>query len=104
MIRELRVPKLCIWFLAGLICSTSVIAQNKFTLNGYIKDSTNGESIIGATVSVNGKAITSNQYGFYSITLEEGEYDALVSHVSYLTQSFHLRLNSNIQHNIFFIA
>ena len=103
MIRELRVPKLCIWFLAGLICSTSVIAQNKFTLNGYIKDSTNGESIIGATVSVNGKAITSNQYGFYSITLEEGEYDALVSHVSYLTQSFHLRLNSNIQHNIFLL-
>ena len=42
-------------------------AQNKFTLNGYVKDTTNGESIIGATVSVNGKSLGSNQYGFYSI-------------------------------------
>src|SRR4029079_16331209 len=73
------------------------------TLNGYIKDSSNGESIIGATVSINGKSITSNQYGFYSITLEGGEYDALVTHVSYLTQSFHLSLNNNVQHNIFLL-
>ena len=103
MIRDLRTPKLFIWFLAVLICSNSAIAQNKFTLNGYIKDSSNGESIIGATVSVNGKSITSNQYGFYSITLDESEYDALVSHVSYLTQSFHLSLNRNVQHNIFLL-
>ena len=98
-----RTSKLISLFLAGLIFSTSVIAQAKFTLNGYIKDSTNGESIIGATISVNGKSITSNQYGFYSITLEGGEYDALVTHVSYLTQSFHLNLNNNVQHNIFLL-
>ncbi|HTM91134.1 MAG TPA: carboxypeptidase-like regulatory domain-containing protein, partial [Flavisolibacter sp.] len=78
-------------------------AQNKFTLNGYTKDSTNGESIIGATVSINGKSVTSNQYGFFSITLEEGEYDVLVSHVSYLTQAFHISLHSNVQQTIFLL-
>ena len=83
--------------------SMTVNAQNKFTLNGYIKDSTNGESIIGATVSINGKSITSNQYGFYSITLEQGEYDVIVSHVSYLTQTFQARLQSNVQHNIYLL-
>ncbi|MGZ4012586.1 MAG: TonB-dependent receptor, partial [Flavisolibacter sp.] len=81
----------------------AVNAQAKFTLNGYIKDSTNGESIIGATVSINGKSIISNQYGFYSITLEEGEYDVIVSHVAYLTQAFHAKLQNNIQHNIYLL-
>src|SRR3954464_5719544 len=88
-------------WLKGLVCFAviflfkDVSAQVKYTLNGYIKDSTSGESIISATISVNGKSITSNQYGFYSITLEEGEYDVLVSHVTYLAQSFHVGLHSN---------
>lgn len=78
-------------------------AQNKFTLNGYIKDSTNGESVISATISVNGKSLGSNQYGFYSVTLEEGDYDVLVSHVSYLTQSFHVSLHKNVEHNVYLL-
>jgi hypothetical protein len=93
-----------LFFLLALVgVSEMVIAQNKFTLNGYVKDSTNGESIIGASISVNGKSIASNQYGFYSITLEDGEYDVLVSHVSYLTQSFHIALHNNIQKNSFLL-
>lgn len=84
-----------------LLCeSLLAVGQNKFTLNGYVKDTTNGESIIGATISVNGKSLGSNQYGFYSITLGEGEYDVLVSHVSYLAQSFHVSLHSNVEHTI----
>lgn len=84
-----------------VIVSEMVGAQNKFTLNGYIKDSSNGESVINATVSVNGRSITTNEYGFYSVTLEVGEYDVLISHVSFLTQSFHVVLHNNIQKNIF---
>lgn len=91
-------------FLFVLLCgSLMAVAQNRFTLNGYIKDSTNGESVIGATVSVNGRAVVSNQYGFYSVTLEQGEYDVLVSHVSFLTQSFHISLEKNIEQNIFLL-
>lgn len=83
--------------------SELAFAQNKFTFNGYIKDSTNGESVISASISASGKSIASNQYGFFSITLDEGEYDVLVSHVSFLTQSFHLSLHSNVQRNIFLL-
>jgi hypothetical protein len=92
-----------IFFIILLSGSLLANGQAKFTFNGYIKDSTNGESIIGATVSLNGKSVTSNQYGFFSITLEEGEYDVLTSHVSYLTQSFHIGLHNNVQQNIFLL-
>ena len=90
---------LCLFFFTMFAAS----AQTKLTLNGFVKDSTNGESVISATISVNGKSIVSNQYGFYSITLDEGEYDVLVSHVSYLTQSFHLSLHNNVQQNLFLL-
>ncbi|MFL5742895.1 MAG: carboxypeptidase-like regulatory domain-containing protein [Flavisolibacter sp.] len=79
------------------------IAQNKFTLNGYVKDSSSGELVINATISLSGRSITSNQYGFYSVTLEAGEYEVLVSHVAYLAQSFHISLHQNKQENIYLI-
>ena len=61
-----------------LLTGTLLSAQNKdnsrgtrFTLNGYIKDSLSGESIIGATISIDGQSrgVASNQYGFYSRSL-----------------------------------
>ncbi|HEU4472916.1 MAG TPA: TonB-dependent receptor [Flavisolibacter sp.] len=86
--------------LLALLCTigTAALAQTKYTLNGYVKDSTSGELIIGATVAVSGRSVTTNQYGFYSLTLEGGEYDVLVSHVSYLAQSFHVSLKSNVEY------
>jgi TonB dependent receptor/CarboxypepD_reg-like domain/TonB-dependent Receptor Plug Domain len=75
--------------------------EGRFTLNGYIKDSLSGETIIGASITVNGQSrgVASNQYGFYSITLEEGNYNIAVSHVSYLTQTLELNLKENRQYN-----
>ena len=65
--------------LLGALCFLSFFTcwgQNKFTISGHIKDASNGEILIGATVFVNeisNGAIT-NSYGFYSITLPEGSY------------------------------
>jgi hypothetical protein len=74
----------------------TVAAQTKFTLNGYIRDSATGESVIGATISVLGKPATaSNQYGFYSITLDSGAYDLSIAHVSFLIQTAHISLSKN---------
>ncbi|MBK8143001.1 MAG: TonB-dependent receptor [Chitinophagaceae bacterium] len=76
-------------------------SQNRFTINGYVKDSLSGESIIGATIAVNGQSrgVASNQYGFYSITLEEGNYTLNVSHVSYLGKSIEINLRNNQSFN-----
>ncbi|HWJ90364.1 MAG TPA: TonB-dependent receptor [Flavisolibacter sp.] len=90
-----------LWFLFFVFSIAG--AQSKFTLNGYVRDSVSGESVISATVAINGRSITSNQYGFYSITLDEGEYDVLISHVSYLTQYFHLSLHRNTDHTILLV-
>ena len=72
-------------------------SANHFTLNGYVKDSLTGESIIGATISINGqsKGVASNQYGFYSITLDEGNYTLNISHVSYLGKTVLINLITN---------
>lgn len=86
-----------------IVCAVFVLlgklaeGQLRFTLNGYVRDSLSGESIIGATISVNGlsKAVTSNLYGFYSITLDKGNYEISVSHVSYFGKTLAVQLDSN---------
>ena len=94
--RELICAVLIFW------CINPAVAQNKpaathFTLNGYVRDSLTGESIIGATISINGqsKGVASNQYGFYSITLDEGNYTLNISHVSYLGKTVLVNLLTN---------
>ena len=91
----------------SLLCSVSAQSppvSNKptnFTINGYVKDSLTGESIIGATITVNGQAkgVSSNQYGFYSLTLEEGEYIITASHVAYQLKPFAISLTHNQSFN-----
>jgi hypothetical protein len=72
-------------------------AQDKFTFNGYVRDSLTGETIIGSTVTVVGssRSLLTNNYGFFSVTLPAGDYDVLFSHVSYETVSRRLSLRSD---------
>ena len=51
-------------------------AQINLTISGYIKDGNNGETLIGATVYVPELMVgtTSNEYGFYSISIPAGNY------------------------------
>lgn len=60
-------------------------AQEKFTINGYISDANSGETLIGATVFINelGDGAVSNEYGFYAINLEPGEYTLVYSYLGY---------------------
>jgi hypothetical protein len=77
-----------------------LLAQQKFTLNGFIKDSLTGETLIGASISLatGSKGVTSNAYGFYSITLSKGNYVVLCSFVGYQSKLIELHLDSNIQY------
>ncbi|MCB0776127.1 MAG: carboxypeptidase-like regulatory domain-containing protein, partial [Chitinophagaceae bacterium] len=91
-----------------LLISGALFSQSRFTLNGYIKDSLSGESVINATISVTTspevdnsktKAVLSNQYGFFSITLDPGEYRIDISHISYSSRSFTVNLQSDLSLN-----
>ncbi len=89
---------------ATLLLAINIIAQEKpvrVTINGYVKDSLSGESIIGATITINGqsKGVASNQYGFYSLTLDTGNYVITASHVSYFSKQIGINLGADISHN-----
>jgi len=85
-----------------LLFFSTVFSQNRFTINGYVKDSLSGESIIGATIAVNGQSrgVASNQYGFYSITLTEGKYSLTCSYIGYKTETINIDLIKDTLLNI----
>ncbi len=77
-------------------------AQDKVTLSGYIKDSSNGEELIGVTVYFPElkAGTTSNAYGFYSITIPSGTYEVQYSYLGYKIQSAQLELEKNLERNV----
>lgn len=81
-------------------------AQEKFTLNGYVKDAANGEELIGVSVYIPElKAGTvTNSYGFYSLTLPKGTYDVQFSYLGYTLQKLSVSLDRNIENNIELMA
>jgi len=76
-------------------------SQNKFTVSGYVKDSLSGETLISSAVSILGesKGITSNQFGFYSITLPAGTYNLVCTYVGYISQIKTIDLKANVEYN-----
>ena len=88
-----------------MICFCKVDAQEKFTINGYIKDSLSGETLIGASIILPGagRSVTSNQYGFYSLTLPKGTYRFTSSFIGYTSFDTTIELVANkvIDFNLF---
>lgn len=72
---------------AGKIVLKSIKPEHrkKYTISGYIKDGSDGEDLIGTTVLIRelGQGVISNAYGFYSITLPQGNYTLQFSFVGY---------------------
>jgi hypothetical protein len=81
---------------------TASWSQEKVTLNGYVKDSENGEELIGVTVYIPElKAGTvSNDYGFYALTVPKGTYEVQYSYVGYELQKLTLDLDHDISSNV----
>ncbi len=70
----------------------------KFTISGYVKDSSSNEVLIGATVIISDKkiAIATNSYGFYSISLPKGKYTIEFSFLGYEKKIENIYLNRNV--------
>ncbi len=82
------------------IITGNVYAQGKVALNGYVKDASNGEALIGATVLIKelGTGVVTNVYGFYSVTLPPGSYNVEYSYIGYfpVTRAVELSLDQRI--------
>ncbi len=91
------------FFLWLVICGfTALNAQQKFTLSGYIKDASNGETLLAAGVYAveAGKGTTTNDYGFYSITLPADTYTIKITYVGLAPQQKVIVLDKDIRLNI----
>lgn len=66
--------------------------MKKFTVSGFVRDKLSGESLIGASVvETNLKTGTiTNEHGFFSLTLNEGETDLEITYIGYGAYHFHV--------------
>lgn len=87
-----------------LICaSISTYAQPSYTISGYVRDASSGESIANATVRVANEVATvsnTNTYGFYSLTLRAGTYELHISHIGHQEKKQAIQLSGNLTLNI----
>lgn len=72
------------------------------TLSGTIKDKAGGEALIAAACYFPGKniGVTSNSYGFFSITVPKGTYEVSFSYIGYQPQTHRLDLNESRQFTV----
>ncbi len=73
------------------------LSAQESTISGYIRDASNGETLIGATLSLENDATgtITNVYGFYSLTIEAGQYNVVASYLGYEDQIISVDLQSD---------
>jgi len=71
----------------------------RHTVSGYIRDHETGETLPGATVMVDssGTGTITNAYGFYSLTLHEGDHLLYFTFVGFTQQSKAVVLTENLK-------
>ena len=88
-------------FVLFLLCfeQTGYSQKNtkRHTISGYVRDARSGENLNGATISIKGnpKGITSNAYGFFSLTVAEDKYEISCSYIGYQTNSILVNLTED---------
>lgn len=83
----MKFRKTLVWATCLLLATavSPALAQRKSTLSGYIKDASSKETLLGASVFIprTKTGTTSNQYGFYSITLPADTVTIVFSYIGY---------------------
>ena len=67
-----------------LFQSALTFAQN-YTISGRITEAKSGEDLVGSTVIISGTTmgVSTNAYGFYSLTIPKGEYKLIYRYLGY---------------------
>ncbi len=91
--------KTLIIFLIQFILHNSVILSQQYTISGIVKDSLSGENLSEANVFVSQiqQGTFTNKYGFFSISLPQGDYAILISFVGYEKKYIYIKLDKNIR-------
>jgi hypothetical protein len=88
-------------FLLVILC-VNTYAQNKFTLSGELRDSSSGETLIGALVKVleTNKAVSTNTYGYFALNLPTGKYTIAISYLGFQSRNIKINLDKNVSVNL----
>lgn len=89
----------------NLIGNDVVIAPKKpvtWAIHGHVLDKASGEVLMGATVQITAlkTGVNTNQYGFYSISATEGNYQIQISNIGYQTRQETIHLDKDISEEI----
>jgi len=77
-------------------------AMSQFSVSGYVTDKASGETLIGANVvlvSDESIGVTTNAYGFYSISLDRGDYQLKCSYLGYQDKIIDLTIEESTEYN-----
>ena len=74
-------------FFLFMLFPLGLIAQ-KATISGYVKDASNGEGLIGASIYIKELKVgnVTNTYGFYSLSVQPGDFTLVFSSSGYAKQ------------------
>ena len=70
------------------------------TISGFVRDAKNGETLTGAVIYPKENpsiGITTNSYGYFSLTLPTGKYSLIVQFLGYKTKIIPLDLKENVK-------
>ncbi|KUJ55943.1 TonB-dependent receptor [Chryseobacterium aquaticum] len=82
------------------VFSVTAFAQEKRTISGTVRDGKNGELVIGATVKVIEDPtvnVVANEYGFYSLSLPQGNYTVAVAYGGFENYRQTVKLDQNVK-------
>lgn len=90
------------FFVSLLFLTAFAHAQESFTISGTLSDKSNGETLPGATVLIEGTGVgtTTNLYGFYSLEIPTGQHQIIISYVGYQTQRKTVDISNNTTLNV----
>jgi hypothetical protein len=93
----------CLLLLLLFLIDKKTHAQsNKFTISGYIKEEGSGETLPGVGIYCDSlkQGVSSNHYGFYSISLPQGSHKLIVSFIGYGKKEISIKLNNHLRTDI----
>jgi hypothetical protein len=88
--------------LAAIFLGLSISGQGKYTISGYVRDDKTGEELIGAAIGMSelpSIGISTNAYGYYSLSVPKGKYTIRVNFIGYEMLTFPVDLTGNLKQN-----
>ena len=85
-----------------MVLAQGVFAQTKYTISGTVRDGNTGEDLIGVSIvdAASGSGATTNVYGFYSLTVPEGQHTFVFSYIGFAPDTLKLDMKANLEHSI----